>query len=67
MFGDDLLAQVVRSHVGSSARLWKRDPGDLTNPLDIVLNVAAYHLTRPFALFCVDGGLPESVKARLRT
>ena len=56
---DAILEQVVRSHVGSQAEIWRHDRS-INNPMNVVLRAAEEVIKRPIAVFWVEGGLPES-------
>jgi hypothetical protein len=59
MLDEAALAAVVRSHVGPHARV-SRYSRDNVTPMTIVLDTAREVVAHPFAVFWVDGGLPEN-------
>jgi len=58
MLDDTVLDHIVRSHVGASVRTWRQDR-DVQNPMNVVLDVVDEVLSHPYAVYWVDGGLPE--------
>lgn len=55
----EVLAQVVRHHVGRDVEMWLHDR-DPNSPMNAVLDAAAEVMAHPVAVFWVDGGIPEN-------
>lgn len=60
MFDDATLAAIVRRHVGPHAQVRRYGHDNDATPIAIVLDSVREILRHPFAVFWVDGGLPEN-------
>jgi hypothetical protein len=63
MLDEETLEVVVRSEVGPLARVWPHDRGN-GSPMSTVLDAVEEAVGYPFAVFWVDGGLPENFSLR---
>ncbi|MFI2710217.1 hypothetical protein ACH495_08820 [Micromonospora sp. NPDC018662] len=58
MLDDDVLDHIVRSQVGAAVRTWRHERDGLS-PMNVVLDVVDEVVDHPYAVYWVDGGVPE--------